>query len=66
MKKLFGQEVMSPQEVATRIGVSLPTLLAWLEQKIIPSFKIGNRKYIKVADVSAMEAKYASQDAGQQ
>ena len=47
------QLFLRPREVATRLGVSYSTVMAWCYAGLLPSIKIGKCRRIRVSDLDA-------------
>ncbi|PIE87293.1 MAG: excisionase [Bacteroidetes bacterium] len=45
MKKVKKKSILTRKEAANLLSVSLPTLKAWTDQKILQSYKLGGRIY---------------------
>jgi excisionase family DNA binding protein len=46
--------ILTRYEVAQLLGVSLPTLFNWNNDKILVNYKVGRRVYYKKSDVMAI------------
>lgn len=47
---------VSVAQVAGILGVPRSTVSGWITRGVIPSFKVGGRRLVRVADVQAMLA----------
>lgn len=47
MKKAKNKSILTRREAADLLSVSLTTLKAWSDQKLIKSYKLGGRVYFK-------------------
>lgn len=51
MKKVKKKSILTRKEAADLLSVSLTTLKAWTDQKIIRAYKMGGRIYYKEREV---------------
>lgn len=54
MKTKKSKQLLTRKEAATFLSVSLTTLKAWTDQKLIKAYKLGGRVYYKEKEI--MEA----------
>ncbi len=57
--------VLSPVEAAEALGVSRTVLFSLLRSKRLPSFRLGARRLIEVADVHRLVEQLKAEDDGQ-
>lgn len=60
------QTLLTPQDVATRLGISVPTLATWrcTKRYALTYVKIGRLVRYRVSDVEAFEASRSHEVAG--
>jgi excisionase family DNA binding protein len=63
---LTKQNLLTPQDVATRLGVSVPTLATWrcTKRYALTYVKIGRLVRYRLSDVEAFEASRSHEVAG--
>jgi excisionase family DNA binding protein len=54
MKTLFNEQVLTPQEAATRIGVSEQTIKSWTKKGLLNSWRVGTRLFVPLSAIEAM------------
>ena len=52
-RQTISLDLLGPDEVAMRLGISLETLYSWTSQKLIPHVKLGNRLKFLSQDLEA-------------
>lgn len=53
MIELEKTKYFTKQETADKLGVTMNTIVKWIWQKKLTTYKVGNRAYIKESDIKA-------------